>query len=83
MDENSNSANVDHKQKSHPFALLDPSFILAAIESVGYQVDGRVTALNRLTQMMIQVSLQVGEMENQTIVVWVCTITIIMMIIWK
>ena len=58
MDENSNSANVDHKQKSHPFALLDPSFILAAIESVGYQVDGRVTALNSYENRVYQIGIE-------------------------
>ena len=42
----------------HPFAILDPSFILDAIETAGYQVDGRVTALNSYENRVYQIGIE-------------------------
>jgi len=52
-----NTSSVDCKHNAHPFALLDPSFILDAIESAGYQVDGRVTALNSYENRVYQIGI--------------------------
>ena len=45
---------------SHPFETLQPGFILDAVESIGYQVDGRVTALNSYENRVYQIGIE-GE----------------------
>lgn len=44
--------------QNHPFAKLDPSFILDALEDVGYRVDGRVTALNSYENRVYQIGIE-------------------------
>ena len=45
---------------SHPFETLQPGFILDAVESIGYQADGRVTALNSYENRVYQIGID-GE----------------------
>lgn len=48
----------DANTGQHPFARLDPSFILDAVESAGYQTDGRVTALNSYENRVYQIGIE-------------------------
>lgn len=42
----------------HPFSVLEPSFILQAIESQGYVCDGRVLALNSYENRVYQIGIE-------------------------
>ena len=54
----SRSVMNDANTGQHPFARLDPSFILDAVESAGYQTDGRVTALNSYENRVYQIGIE-------------------------
>lgn len=45
-------------QDSTPFLRLDPDCILAAIESIGFRIDGRLLALNSYENRVYQVGLE-------------------------
>ena len=55
---------MDISSSPHPFDRLTPDFILDAVEDAGYQVDGRITALNSYENRVYQVGL-----EDQTPVI--------------
>ena len=42
----------------HPFDILQPDFILNAIESIGFECDGRVTALNSYENRVYQIGVE-------------------------
>lgn len=44
----------------HPFAALDPSTVIDAIESLGYTCDGRVLALNSYENRVYQIGIEGG-----------------------
>lgn len=43
---------------NHPFDSLQPDFILDAIESIGFECDGRVTALNSYENRVYQIGIE-------------------------
>lgn len=47
--------------KSHPFDSLQPEFILDAIDSIGFETDGRVTALNSYENRVYQIGIEDNE----------------------
>ena len=49
------------KINAHPFETLDPSFILDAIDSVGFNSDGRVTILNSYENRVYQIGIDNAE----------------------
>jgi Ser/Thr protein kinase RdoA (MazF antagonist) len=44
--------------RQHPFTSLTPDFILSAVESQGYQCDGRLLALNSYENRVYQIGLE-------------------------
>ncbi len=46
---------------SHPFEKLDPSFILDAVDSMGFKSDGRVTILNSYENRVYQIGVDDSE----------------------
>ncbi len=50
---------------SHPFEKLDPSFILDAVDSMGFKSDGRVTILNSYENRVYQI----GVDDNEPVIV--------------
>ncbi|MEM8845447.1 MAG: serine/threonine protein kinase [Pseudomonadota bacterium] len=46
---------------THPFETLQPGFILDAIESIGFNCDGRVTALNSYENRVYQIGIEDSE----------------------
>ena len=52
---------MDEHNQLHPFDRLQPSFILDAIESVGFECDGRVTALNSYENRVYQIGVENAE----------------------
>lgn len=45
---------------SHPFAVLTPDFLLAAVESQGFACDGRLAALNSYENRVYQIGIEGG-----------------------
>ena len=45
----------------HPFETLDPSFLLDAVDSVGFKTDGRVTILNSYENRVYQIGIEDSE----------------------
>ena len=45
----------------HPFAVLTPDFLLAAVEAQGFTCDGRLAALNSYENRVYQVGIEDGE----------------------
>ncbi len=48
-------------KNTHPFETLDPSFILDAVDSVGFESDGRVTILNSYENRVYQIGIENSE----------------------
>lgn len=52
---------MTNTDNSHPFDSLQPDFILDAIESVGFECDGRVTILNSYENRVYQIGIEDQE----------------------
>ena len=52
---------MENSTDLHPFETLDPSFILDAIDSVGFETDGRVTILNSYENRVYQIGIENSE----------------------
>ncbi len=52
---------MENSNNLHPFETLDPSFILDAVDNVGFQTDGRVTILNSYENRVYQIGIEGGE----------------------
>jgi len=52
---------MENSTDLHPFETLDPSFILDAIDSVGFETDGRVTILNSYENRVYQIGIEDAE----------------------
>ena len=52
---------MNEKINSHPFETLDPSFILDAVDSVGFNSDGRVSILNSYENRVYQIGVEDAE----------------------
>lgn len=52
---------MDNKDNLHPFDRLQPDFILDAIENIGFECDGRVTALNSYENRVYQIGIENEE----------------------
>ena len=48
-------------ENQHPFATLTPSFIMDAVESLGYVCDGRLFPLNSYENRVYQIGIEEGE----------------------
>ena len=49
---------MENSTNLHPFETLDPSFILDAVDSVGFETDGRVTILNSYENRVYQIGIE-------------------------
>ncbi|MDW3094948.1 MAG: serine/threonine protein kinase [Gammaproteobacteria bacterium] len=52
---------MENSTDLHPFETLDPSFILDAVDSVGFKTDGRVTILNSYENRVYQIGIDEAE----------------------
>ena len=52
---------MDNSSNTHPFDTLEPNFILDAIENIGFECDGRVTALNSYENRVYQIGVEDNE----------------------
>jgi Ser/Thr protein kinase RdoA (MazF antagonist) len=52
---------MENSTDCHPFETLGPSFILDAIDSVGFETDGRVTILNSYENRVYQIGIENAE----------------------
>jgi|TARA_B110000238_G_C16122471_1_gene437770 Ser/Thr protein kinase RdoA (MazF antagonist) len=52
---------MENSTDLHPFETLDPSFLLDAVDSVGFETDGRVTILNSYENRVYQIGIEDSE----------------------
>ncbi len=52
---------MENSTDLHPFETLDPSFLLDAVDSVGFETDGRVTILNSYENRVYQIGIEESE----------------------